>query len=264
MVLDPNHGEADRSIDGPNITSFRSFHEAKESLQSIIESTFSGLHTYTSRGMAEKVHRVHASGESLLAAWKARFATWCSTYEVSRAEHSTVLLLRVQSRAAELILGTLGSIDNFPTADDFSQQVDLCESFFEFHSQLDQKRDREAGFFMDHAIIPALFFTATRCADLQVSERALAVLRSKDWQEGFWRSRDVAAMASDVRRKQKLRTQSGLVARSPSFHSPEVGGDATLSWQEDAEPIPACAWEFLGGHKLVVTGSTSLGFNGWY
>lgn len=265
MALDPNYSEADRSIDGEDITSFKSLHEAKEGLQSIIESTFSGLHMYTSRGDAEKIHRIHASGESLLSAWKARFSTWCRQYEVSRAEYSTVFLLRVQSQAAELILGTLGTIDNFPTADEFSQQVDLCESFLEFHTQLDLKGDREAGFFMDHAIIPALFFTATRCADSQVSDRALAVLRSKDWQEGFWRSRDVAAMASNVRREQRLRTPSGLVARSPSLHSPEAyGGDAIFSWQGGVEPMPACAWEFLGGHKLVVTGSSSPGFNGWY
>ena len=158
IVLDREVARPAALIEGENFIAFRCLDEAKEGLQSILESTFSGLHTYTSRGDTDKVHKMHTTGTSLLSTWKARFSMLCIEVGATPAEKSTVLLLEIQSQVAELTLRTLVSTQELPLAVEFSRQIDLCERFLKFHAHHNQTRDRVAGFFMDHAIIPALYF----------------------------------------------------------------------------------------------------------
>lgn len=59
-----------------------------------------------------------------------------------------------------MILRTVVSARDLPEIEAFEAQVEACQEFLNIHLEF-QKRD--STFFMDHALIPALFFSATRC-----------------------------------------------------------------------------------------------------
>ena len=99
---------------------------------------------------------------------------------------------------------------------------------------------------MDYALIPALFFTATRCPDTQVSEKALRLLKNTCWQEGFWSSQHAAEEAERILALRQMSLMGG--GSSPPSEDSMVLIDGTTPLHR----FEGCAWEFLSGHGLIL------------
>lgn len=222
-----------------SVTFFKDMNQAKEALQRILETTFSSMHVQAVRKDVERLEAIAQQGRARLTSWKVAFST---TKEMWHTEQSTVLLLQIQSRTAELILRTVISTRDLASNEEFRHQVEACEQFLCLNLH-----DQHSVFFMDHAVIQALFFTAVRCRDPAISERALLLLESNVWQEGFWRSTQVASAARDlIEEERQLRLSNQAVS------APSSGSDASSIFAPK-QPFEGCAWEFLGGQKLIIT-----------
>lgn len=225
-----------------DMTVFKDMNQAKEALQHILETTFSSMHVQAVRKDVEKLESIALHGRALLKSWKTAFTT---TRQMWHTEQSTVLLLQIQSRTAELILRTVISTRDLASDEEFRHQVEACEEFLCLNLH-----DQHSVFFMDHAVIQALFFTAVRCRDPAVSERALWLLESNVWQEGFWRSTQVARAARDLIEEENQLRQSNLADLSSQSEND------IASIFAPKRPFEGCAWEFLGGQKLIVTNAS--------
>jgi hypothetical protein len=228
--------------DSPDLairTPFESVDSAHQALGSILRSIFSTIHFYTSISETTALEKTIETGRFMLDAWKTRFQC-VSTLEYT-ARKRAILLLRIQAQAAEMILRTVVSTRDLPTTKDFAQQVDSCEEFLHLHLLYHQ-----STFFMDYALIPALFFTATRCPDAQVSEKALRLLRHNCWQEGFWSSQHAAEEAEKIL---ALRHMSSMDGESSP---PSNDGVVLIQGVIPLHRFEGCAWEFLSGHGLIL------------
>lgn len=206
---------------------FSGVEEAHHQLQSIIQATFSSVHLFASHGWPDEIERSLDRGRTLLHDWSATFGRSFAQPSNSRE----TLLPRILCQSALLIIQTVMSTRHLPSDEDFARQIDSCEAFMQLHNAV----DNEGGaFFVDHAVIPGLFFAAVQCKDALLSERAVQTLRSRPWREGFWDSRDVANEAKRVR---KLLSEQSLQIEGLREH-----------------PFLGCAWEFLGGSGLILSG----------
>ena len=242
-TLDDASFHAKETMQGQVVDVARSVTNAKETLQLILGDVFSSLHVHAVRGDLEKLETIFENSKTLLTSWGTQYSTVLDTVAATtQKDHlqTSILLLKIQFQTADLILRTVVSLRDLPNRREFSMLVDLCEKFI----ATNLASGNGSGLFMDHAIIPTLFFTAVCCPDPIISERAISQLRSKDWREGFSNSRDVATLALNALEQGKspyLPITPGLSGKSPTL--------------EGAQHMPTCAWEFLGGHRLVVAGT---------
>ena len=223
----------------------RNVDHARKELQHILETTFSTLHFYASIREIANLYEAIQNGKLMLHSWKAQFLTIVESTQAT--EMRNILLLEIQYQVAELILRTVVSTRDLPTIEEFINLVDLCERFLQLHLH-----DRASGFLMDHAVIPGLFYTAVCCPHVAISERALQLLESNEWQEGFWSSRHVGNVARTLREEEGTRPNSN---HPPHLSAPESGRMLNI---ERLHNFEGCAWEFLGGSKLIITAPSTL------
>lgn len=223
-----------------NDASFSTIDCARETLGSILRSTFSAIHLYAGNAETIPLERTIETGRLILGEWKTRFHLLCTLKKPT--SNREIVLLQIQCRAAELVLRTVVSTRDLPEIEAFAEQVEACEEFLTLHLEFQRS---ESIFFMDYALIPALFFSATRCPDTEISERALRLLKATRWQEGFWSSQRAAEEAERVLASR----------RSPGGSSSSLG-DKEIYRARGIVPLnrfEGCAWEFLSGHGLVLS-----------
>lgn len=200
--------------------------EAHRKLQFVIETTFAPIHRSAANGCTDDVEHARSHGIICLNEWKIAFDLNFAHFGDSRE----TLLLRILCQSALLIIRTVISTRHLPSNQDFARQIDSCEAFIQLHRTTD---NGGAAFFVDHAVIPSLFFAAVQCKDEVLAEQAVRILESRPWREGFWDSRVVAKEARRVR--QVLSEQSLQI--SALGEQPHLG----------------CAWEFLAGSGLIIS-----------
>ena len=239
LRLKPPRYVASNPLDFGIGTPFQSVDSAHQTLGSILRSIFSTIHFYASLSDPVNLERTIEIGRLLLDAWKTEFQSVSILESATRKR--AILLLQIQAQAAEMILRTVVSTRDLPTRKEFAQQVDSCEEFLHLHS-----RSQRSTFFMDYALIPALFFSATRCPDAQVSEKALRLLKGTRWQEGFWSSHHAAEEAERILAIQQM---PSMVDKVPSSDNEVI----LVEGATHLHHFEGCAWEFLSGHNLVLS-----------
>lgn len=226
----------------PNLddTPFLTIDCARDALGSILRSTFSAIHHYASNADTSALESMIETGRQMLSEWKTMFDRFCT--RVKPARNRAMLLLQIQFRTAEMVLRTVVSTRDLPKIEAFEAQVEACEEFLDIHFELQR---RENNFFMDHVLIPALFFSATRCPNVQIAKRALRLLRRTSWQEGFWTSRQAAEEAEKL-----IALQRSSANPSAAMGNNDISRTCRIG---SLNRFEGCAWEFLNGHGLVLS-----------
>ncbi|KAF2171387.1 hypothetical protein M409DRAFT_18500 [Zasmidium cellare ATCC 36951] len=218
--------EAPESYEVSAIWGVPGIDEAHHELQSIIETTFTRIHRSASNGCTDEIEHALSRGRACLQNWQSAF----DQNFAQPGNNRETLLPRILCQSAILIIQTVISTSRPPHDEDFARQIDACEAFMQLH----KTTGHEGGaFFVDHAVIPSLFFAAVQCKDASLSARAMRILQNRPWREGFWDSRDVA---EEARRVRGLFSERALRIDGLGEH-----------------PYLGCAWEFLGGCGLIVS-----------
>lgn len=160
----------------------------------------------------------HAANEDLLPQWSASFDAFVEKAGPSLRpeELQGVELLQIQYNCAKILL----SIDFPPRETAFDEFAALfenvvCLATSVIHkSGLAENSERQGNFSFETAIVPPLYFTATRCRDSWIRRQALSLLASTSRQEGLWNSGMLSRIAERLILIEEERDDIGHVTRS--------------------------------------------------
>ncbi|KAK4506300.1 hypothetical protein PRZ48_000030 [Zasmidium cellare] len=158
---------------------FRGIVEAQDALRAIIETTFTGIHSFAAEGRNDDIEATLRSGIAYLQDWKAAYDRTIGQW--LHGTHREALLPQILWQTALSVLRTIVSVNNLPSDEEFAENVGMCEAFMQLHGTTADEGD---AFFVDHAVIPGLFFAAVQCKESTLSARAVQALRQRRWREG--------------------------------------------------------------------------------